>query len=80
MGTRSLVDRVAAEKAGSGSDRTRSTFGIASNNATATRRQDAAHEHQRAEARQGKADRMSALSVKQPPPMSTSRTSQTLAL
>ena len=32
---------------------------------TATRRQEAAHEHQRAEARQGKADRMSGLSVEQ---------------
>ena len=32
---------------------------------TATRRQDAANEYQRAEARKGKADTMSALSVKQ---------------
>jgi hypothetical protein len=32
----------------------------------------AANQHQRAEARKGKADTMSAFSVKQPPPISTS--------
>jgi len=37
---------------------------------TATRRQEAANQHQRAEARQGKADTMSAVSVKQPPELS----------
>jgi len=47
--------------------------------ATPTRRQDAANEHQRAEARQGKADTMSALSVKQLPPISTSGQSRTSA-
>jgi len=42
-------------------------------------KQDAANQHQRAEARQGKADTMSALSVKQLPPMSTSGQSRTSA-
>ena len=46
---------------------------------TATRRQEAAHKHQRAEARQGKIDRMLMLSVKQLPPMSTRRSVRTLA-
>jgi len=40
---------------------------------TATRRQEAANEHQRAAARQGKADRTSVLSVKQPPPRSSTQ-------
>ena len=61
-----LVDCGVRREAGSGSDRTNSTFGVAtpSRNVTATRRQEAANQHQRAEARKGKADRTSALSVK----------------
>jgi hypothetical protein len=72
-GIPSLVNRAVSQEAGSGSDRTRSTLEAApSPNPTATRRQDAANEHQRAEARKGKAVRMAAFSVKQLPPMSIS--------
>jgi len=46
-GTPSLVNRVVLEAAGNGSDRIDGTFGVASNLAAATRRQDAANEHER---------------------------------
>ena len=54
-----LVDCGVRREAGSGSDRTNSTFGVAtpSRNVTATRRQEAANQHQRAEARKGKTGR-----------------------
>jgi hypothetical protein len=51
----------------------------AGQDARSFRKAAAANEHQRAEARQGKADRMSALSVTQLPPMSTSGQSRTSA-
>ena len=46
-GTPSLVNRVVLEEDGNGSDRIDGKFGVASNLAAATRRQDAANEHQR---------------------------------
>jgi len=71
-GTPSLIDCGIQWEAGSGSDRTSNTMDTANNIATATRRHDAANQHQRAEARKGKADTMSALSVEQQLPISTS--------